>query len=329
MDHVVEAMRLIEEAATGSPDLGRPPADLAEVLATRSVAGPATSALRALTRASGPGTAAAVAARDAAARIAWNFRTLFSLPEATYLIRGGRTGDDTPYWRQVVDYCAAGNLQAVLDDYLHTLRDLEGLFASNQEEAWSTLAAVVSASLSLRTGAPRSGPSSSHPPPSAREGLDFHAYCHSVMRWNLPSNPVDLEQREGRVHRYKGHAVRKNVAAKHGADVLDGPSKDVWSALFEIALEQSSNESGLVPYWLYPVPDGAQIERHVPALPLKPRRFTTPSTQAIPRCLQDGLRPAKTGRPRGIPTRAMPPQDPKEDHAPATHRPIPQPAEPR
>ena len=155
VDHVAEAKRLIDDAATGSPNLGRPPADLAEVLATRSVAGPATSALRALTRASGPGTVAALTARDAAARIAWNFRTLFNLPEATYLIRSERTGDDTPYWRQVVDYCAAGNLQAVLDEYVHTLRDLEGLSAANQEEAWSTLATVVSAALSLRTGAPR------------------------------------------------------------------------------------------------------------------------------------------------------------------------------
>ena len=34
-----------------------------------------------------------------------------------------------------------------------------------------------------------------------QEGLDFHSYCHAVVHWNLPSNPVDLEQREGRVHR--------------------------------------------------------------------------------------------------------------------------------
>src|SRR5256885_17202199 len=45
-----------------------------------------------------------------------------------------------------------------------------------------------------------------------QEGLDFHLYCHAVVHRNLPANPVDLEQREGRVHRYKGHAIRKNVA---------------------------------------------------------------------------------------------------------------------
>ena len=47
-----------------------------------------------------------------------------------------------------------------------------------------------------------------------QEGLDFHQYSHAIVHWNLPSNPVDLEQREGRVHRYKGHAVRRNIAQR-------------------------------------------------------------------------------------------------------------------
>ncbi len=70
------------------------------------------------------------------------------------------------------------------------------------------------------------------------------------------------------IHRYKGHAVRKNIAAKHGSEVLHGLSKDVWSSLFEAAQEKSSTGRGLVPYWLFPLSDGAHIERHVPALPL-------------------------------------------------------------
>jgi hypothetical protein len=53
-----------------------------------------------------------------------------------------------------------------------------------------------------------------------QEGLDFHHYCHAITHWNLPSNPVDLEQREGRIHRYKGHAVRKNVAAAFASEAL-------------------------------------------------------------------------------------------------------------
>ena len=54
-----------------------------------------------------------------------------------------------------------------------------------------------------------------------QEGLDFHPWCHRLVHWNLPGNPVDLEQREGRVHRYKGHAVRRNVATAHGEDALE------------------------------------------------------------------------------------------------------------
>ena len=49
-----------------------------------------------------------------------------------------------------------------------------------------------------------------------QEGLDFHRYCHSVVHWNIPATPVELEQREGRVQRYKSHSVRRNLAAKHG-----------------------------------------------------------------------------------------------------------------
>src|SRR5438874_11911581 len=64
-----------------------------------------------------------------------------------------------------------------------------------------------------------------------QEGLDFHLYCHAVVHWNLPSNPVDLEQREGRVHRYKGHAVRKNLAAKFGLAAVGNASGDPWDAL--------------------------------------------------------------------------------------------------
>jgi hypothetical protein len=33
-----------------------------------------------------------------------------------------------------------------------------------------------------------------------QEGLDFHLYSHAVVHWNLPSNPVDLEQHAG-MHR--------------------------------------------------------------------------------------------------------------------------------
>jgi hypothetical protein len=313
-DHVRFAM----EAIDGSLALGRPPDDLLDVMSRLAVAGPAVCALRALTRGSQAGALTDPVARHCAGQIAWGFRTLLNLPEAMALIRGARPGDDKPYWRQALDYCATGHVQAVLDEYLHVLRDLEGLFDVDDETAWKGLARGALAALSLRTGTPhvdeiqiedgsgrvesrtirnhfairfgnektedgkaglredlvRTAFNSPFRPfvltstSVGQEGLDFHAYCHAVVHWNLPANPVDLEQREGRVHRYKGHAVRKNVAQAFGAEVRRSGPADVWHELFELARERAPTDHGLVPFWLFSIPGGAQIERHVPALPL-------------------------------------------------------------
>src|SRR3546814_16165807 len=67
-----------------------------------------------------------------------------------------------------------------------------------------------------------------------QEGLDFHPYCYRVYHWNLPSNPVDLAQPEGRVHRYKGNAVRLNLAQRQVQAVRGrGPApSDPWAPMF-------------------------------------------------------------------------------------------------
>jgi hypothetical protein len=97
--------------------------------------------------------------------------------------------------------------------------------------------------------------------------LDFHLYSHAVVHWNLPANPVDLEQREGRVHRYKGHAVRKNVAASCRSSAFIGD--DPWASLFAAAdAMRPEGQSEIVPSWVFTCENGAQIERYVPALPL-------------------------------------------------------------
>lgn len=109
-----------------------------------------------------------------------------------------------------------------------------------------------------------------------QEGLDFHTYSHAIVHWNLPGNPVDLEQREGRVHRYKGHAVRKNVADAYGAGALerideqtDAPFDDPWAAVFDAAVaDRGETDSDIVPFWVFTTDGGAVIERSVPALPL-------------------------------------------------------------
>ena len=100
-----------------------------------------------------------------------------------------------------------------------------------------------------------------------QEGLDFHPYCYRVYHWNLPGNPVDLEQREGRVHRFKGHAVRLNVAHNHGAELLGQgfTPADPWAEMFAAARAATADETELVPYWLCEGP--VKVERRVPILP--------------------------------------------------------------
>ncbi len=102
-----------------------------------------------------------------------------------------------------------------------------------------------------------------------QEGLDFHPWCHRLVHWNLPGNPVDLEQREGRVHRYKGHAVRRNVATAHAGAALNSwkPGKDLWALIFEHAdrASREADDSDLVPHWI--ASGDCQVERHVPLLP--------------------------------------------------------------
>ena len=100
-----------------------------------------------------------------------------------------------------------------------------------------------------------------------QEGLDFHPYCHRLYHWNLPRNPVDLEQREGRVHRYKGHAIRLNVAFRHGAAVrgIGAAPVDPWAAMFHDARTLAPRDNDLVPFWIYDGP--VKVERRVPLLP--------------------------------------------------------------
>jgi hypothetical protein len=307
--HLESARGLTPEA----PGFGRPPDDLIEVVAKLALGGPGTVALRAMSRVAG-GTVSVSdkAVRDSAARIAWGFRSLFNLPEVTALVRRPKA-----YWKAVLDYCVAGCLQAVLDEYAHVLVEWLGVVDRNHAEIVARLAETMHNSIALRTAtyeirdfgtdaedelfrkrafrarfALRFGDNrideerDSYRPTLVREafnspfwpfvlvttsvgqeGLDFHLYCHSVMHWNLPANPVDLEQREGRVHRYKGHAIRKNLAAAYPRAPYTAKDGDPWEALFAEGTERRDRTANdLVPSWIF-ANGPARIERLVPTLP--------------------------------------------------------------
>jgi hypothetical protein len=257
---------------------------------------------------------------DSAAWVAHSFRQLFNIPEVIAMIRG--LNADEPYWRRVLEYCVAGGLQSVLDEYAHVLRESLGLLDQPPEVVISEISEAMNRAITLRTSnisvdeiaidpsqaeitisrnramrgrfALRFGEEKSDETKDVtrkehvresfnspfwpfvlvttsvgQEGLDFHPYCHAVVHWNLPYNPVDLEQREGRVHRYKGHAVRKNLALLFGLSVRGEGIRDPWEYLFKMGVQnRGEHTSDLVPYWVFPVEGGARIERHVLALPL-------------------------------------------------------------
>lgn len=100
-----------------------------------------------------------------------------------------------------------------------------------------------------------------------QEGLDFHNYCRRIVHWNLPSNPIDLEQREGRINRFECLAIRQNVAKRYGNIQF---KNDIWVEMFEEAAKQEKTEgsSDLIPFWgLKASKDMVKIERIVPMYP--------------------------------------------------------------
>lgn len=104
-----------------------------------------------------------------------------------------------------------------------------------------------------------------------QEGLDFHLYCKKIFHWNLPANPIDFEQREGRIHRYQGLVIRLNLADKY-KDLIQFTDKraDVWRELLRIACEEKKDARfpcDLVPFWHTESKSDIKIERFVPLYP--------------------------------------------------------------
>lgn len=299
------------------PDMRRVPNDLTDVLADLALAGPAVCALRALRRVVPETEVTSNVLSSAAVQIADGLRHQFNMAEAIAMLQ--QDDDEAAYWKRVLNYCAQGNLQALLDEYVHLLYEAESSGAGCTEDAIVTISGKVFEAATIRTSqlrpdyplvqegrlvmdpeplslrcryAVRYGDAKEEDGAIARketiraafnspfrpfvlastsvgqEGLDFHSWCHSLVHWNLPGNPVDLEQREGRVHRYKGHAVRKNVA-RVGYEGIGSVGADPWAGIFDyVRAGRPSGSSDLIPFWIFELPDGAKVERLVFRLPL-------------------------------------------------------------
>jgi hypothetical protein len=303
--HIDLARRTIEGFR---PDADRPP-DLVDVVALLGVAAPGNVSWRALRRVAG-GDVTVEGLWQAAAVLASGFRALFNRPEVILLLDQIDPQDESAYWQVVARYCFDGNLQAVIDEYVHHLAEAEGIDASDDEgllEIAETARRALTirparyvaldparpngegipflSRFALRFGNIRQDAEDVRLPEIrgafnspfwpfvlattsiGQEGVDFHWWCHAIVHWNLPANPVDFEQREGRVNRYKGHAVRKNVATKYRTAALEASADDVWRELFALAaVERDPRLGDLKPYWVFA--GDAKIERYVMGFPL-------------------------------------------------------------
>ena len=78
---------------------------------------------------------------------------------------------------------------------------------------------------------------------------------------------MDLEQREGRINRFKCLAIRQNLARRYRGLTF---GKDIWAEMFAAASAAAKSDgcSDLIPYWGLRAEDVAyKIERIVPAYP--------------------------------------------------------------
>lgn len=239
--------------------------------------------------------------------------SVFNKPESAAvidLIYNKKNDDD--YYESVLDYCVMGNLQAVLDEYLHMAQTNDkrlGQVVTDAIIGTSNLSIDTTDSLGkeekkqlmrchfaipfidktvtdksvARTTNIRKAFNSPFRPfllsttSIGQEGLDFHWYARKIVHWNLPSNPVDLEQREGRINRFKCLAIRRNVVKLYGSETYH-----TWNELFFMAYSNlKGTHSDIVPYWCLPVAELTEeqrakleyIERIVPLYPLSRDRY--------------------------------------------------------
>lgn len=267
------------------------PSDLADVLTSMAIASPATCAMRVFK-----------GDRSIAERFAKEVADMLDKPEAIAVIELAYGKSDDAHYKNVLKYCVDGNFAAMLDEYAHVLNDrnmeslcnqmceaLQATTASYSIDTYTSFIKNKKAQIRMRSHfaagfyQTQSDEKTSQRKENLRtafnapfrpfvlattsigqEGLDFHNYTRKIVHWNLPHNPVDLEQREGRINRYKCLSIRQSLAQKYGnADF----TSDVWDEVFQFALDaKGKDEPELVPFWC--LPDGSvKIERIIPMYP--------------------------------------------------------------
>jgi hypothetical protein len=228
---------------------------------------------------------------------------MFDKPEAIAVVELAYGKSEDAHYKNVLKYCVDGNFAAMLDEYAHILNDknpeslcnqmcdaLKATTASYSIDTYSSFIGDKKSQIRMRshfaagfyqtqgdekTAQRKENLRTAFNAPFrpfvlattsiGQEGLDFHNYARKIMHWNLPHNPIDLEQREGRINRYKCLAIRQSLARSYGNRKF---VKDVWSEVFDYALAaKGKNEPELVPYWCLRDGGAVKIERIVPMYP--------------------------------------------------------------
>lgn len=257
----------------------------------------------------GPGVCALRITQDekSAIEVADSLVSLFNRPMGAAVIDViyGKS-EDRRYYENVLHYCVMGNLQAVLDEYSYMSGDKfeenmticaynrsTPLFVDSYESFFketdkkmrmrSNFAISFADVKADQKGVDRVTKirtifNSPFQPfiltttSIGQEGLDFHWYARKIVHWNLPSNPIDLEQREGRINRYDCLSVRRNVAKMFG-------NQYTWQSIFKKAEEELNPDdaySEIIPHWCLPpnwqelLPNGISPELIEPIVPVYP-----------------------------------------------------------
>ena len=283
--------------------LGKEPDDLEETIVDMVLGSPAVCCLRAY-----EGNV------KRATDLAEVFRRRFNMPDATAIVElaYSRRKSDDAHWQDVLRYCKDGNLQSMLDEYFHLIKEGEDIddkrhdqildaltihtaspevesfsefqsrvcgekvtkerkMRSNYAVAFGQTRGEAAGTVNRKDSIQASFNSPMRPFVLAttsigQEGLDFHLYCRKIMHWNLPCNPVELEQREGRINRFKCIAIRDNVVRKFGNIPFNA---DIWQEMFDAAeKERDEKQPELIPFWCFGKDQEVKIERLLPFYPM-------------------------------------------------------------
>ena len=270
----------------------------AEILTNIAIASPASCLYRALTKRSD-----FVDVKTVVEDIAKDFSAIFNNRYGYSAVKLTCKSKNDYLWN-VLDYCALGNLQAVFDEYVEMIgvgKSLGTIANRIKESIVQTFPQPIDTREGFSRGEKmsmrkhfavdygnvkqsqeavkhavnvRTAFNSPFRPfvlattSIGQEGLDFHWYCRKMIHWNLPSNPQNLEQREGRINRYKCLSVRRNIANAFGFIYS-------WNEMFKEAkrvLKQDNPD--MVPFWYLPLDNEVfadkqieYIERIVPIYP--------------------------------------------------------------